>query len=77
MLWIHTGNKIRLMTLTHTPIFKLRLGALISRSVWWSVGRSVLQKLQKYYKTLQNIVGDIIRRRQRCHRRRGTLWIVL
>ena len=43
-------------------LFKLRLGALIPRSVclsvgWsvgWSVGLSVLQKLQKNYKTLQN-----------------------
>ena len=36
-------------------IFKLRLGALIPRSVGLSVGLSVLQKLQKNYKTLQNI----------------------
>ena len=40
-------------------VFKLRLGALIprsvGRSVGLSVGRSVLQKLQKNYKTLQNI----------------------
>ena len=38
--------------------FKLRLGALIPRSVGWSVGLSVLQKLQKitkHYKTLENI----------------------
>ena len=38
---------------------KLRLGALIPRSVCWSVGlsvgRSVLQKLKKNYKSVQNI----------------------
>ena len=40
------------------PFVKLRLGALIPRSVCRSVGLSVLQKLQKItklYKTLQNI----------------------
>ena len=36
-------------------VFKLRLGALIPRSVGLSVGLSVLQKLQKNYKTLQTI----------------------
>ena len=35
--------------------FQLRLGALLPRSVGWSVGLSVVQKLQKNYKTLQNI----------------------
>ena len=39
--------------------FKLRLGAFIprsvGRSVCWSVCLSVLQKLQKIYKTLQNL----------------------
>ena len=39
-------------------VFKLRLGAFIPRSVGWSVGLSVLQKLQKFiklYKTLQGL----------------------
>ena len=35
-------------------LFKLRLGALIPRSVGQSVCLSVLQKLQKKFKTLQN-----------------------
>ena len=34
-------------------IYKLRIGAFIPRSVGRSVGWSVLQKLQKNYKTLQ------------------------
>ena len=42
--------------------FKLRLGALIPRSVCRSVGRSVgrsvLQKYKKIYKTLQNITNQ-------------------
>ena len=36
-------------------LVKLRLGALIPRSVCLSVCRSVLQKLKKIYKTVQNI----------------------
>ena len=32
----------------------MRICPSVSPSVCWSVGLSVLQKLQKYYKTLQN-----------------------
>ena len=39
--------------------FKLRLGAFILRSVGRLVGLSVLQKLQKYDKSLQNISNQL------------------
>ena len=63
--WIVGGEQDCLggrITIDKRKNFKLRLGALITRSVGLSVclsvcrsvGLSVLQKLQKNYKTLQN-----------------------
>ena len=43
------------------PIFKLRLGALIPRSVSLSVCLLVLQELQKNYKTFQKLYKTFVK----------------